>query len=103
MQKLPGGQCGSQEALATGAGHFPVPGFTAKHPLSHFLPCVVTRVIVSQDLVGTLKLGHTHIRSLISFLGTSPGQPQRWHGAGGDTGCGPGLSCCDLIKGHSSC
>lgn len=54
------------------------PGSTARHPLSHFPPCVVTGVIVSHDLVGTLKLGHTHIRSLISFLRTSPGLPQRW-------------------------
>lgn len=48
-------------------------GFTARHPLSHFPPCMVTRVIVSQDLVGTQARAHTHIRSLISFLGTSPG------------------------------
>lgn len=97
----------SQKALATGAGYFPVLGFSAKHPLSPFPPCVVTRVIVSQDLVGTLKLGHTHIRSLISFLGTSPtSQPERWSEGGGvwgSTGCGSGLSCYDLIKGRSSC
>lgn len=93
--------------MATGAGYFPVLGFSAKHPLSPFPPCVVTRVIVSQDLVGTLKLGHTHIRSLISFLGTSPtSQPERWSEGGGvwgSTGCGSGLSCYDLIKGRSSC
>lgn len=70
------------EALATGAGYFPVPGFTTKHPLSGFPPCVVTRVIVSQDLVGTLTLGHTHIRSLIFSLGTSP----KVVGAGGCSG-----------------
>lgn len=69
-----------------------MPGFTAKHPPSHFPPCVVTRAIVSQDLVGTLKLGHTHIRSLISFLGTSPGQPQRWRGwEGAILGVGQGF------------
>lgn len=101
-------QC-SQVALATGAGYFPVLGFTAKHPLSCFPPFMVTRVIVSQDLVGTLKLGHTHIRSLISFLMNFPRPTRKVAGVGGGggggrfTGRGSGLSCCDLIKGHSSC
>lgn len=38
------------------------------------------------------SLGNTHIRSLISFLGTSPGQPQRWRGwEGAILGVGQGF------------
>lgn len=79
----------SQEALATVADYFPVLGFTAKHPLSHFPPRA--RGHQGHCLTGSgwnSEAGaHPHPQPYLLPYELPPGQPERCQGLRGVEGC----------------